>query len=66
MGIDIKHSSTKEATLSVWRPLYIHENREELDILEAAETIISQVCHFYRNKAKTGLTKAISGCERII
>jgi len=42
IGIDIKYSNTKEAALSVWRPRYIHEDGEELDILEAEETIISQ------------------------
>ncbi|KAI9737250.1 MAG: hypothetical protein M1818_005783 [Claussenomyces sp. TS43310] len=42
IGIDIKYGNTKEATLSVWRPRYVHEDGEEIDILEAEETIISQ------------------------
>lgn len=45
IGIDIKYSDTNEATLSVWQPRYIHEDGEELDILEAEETTVSQVCH---------------------
>jgi hypothetical protein len=45
IGIDIKYRNTKEATLSVWRPQYIHKVGEELDILEAKETITSQVCY---------------------
>jgi len=42
IGIDIKYSNTKEATLSVWRPRYVREDGEELEILEAEERIISQ------------------------
>ena len=45
IGIDIKYSNTKEATLSVWRPRYIREDGEELEILEVEEKIISQVCY---------------------
>ncbi|KAH9205283.1 hypothetical protein DL95DRAFT_528911 [Leptodontidium sp. 2 PMI_412] len=40
--IDIKYSNTKEATLSVWRPRYIREDGEELEILEAEARVTSQ------------------------
>ncbi|KAH7370314.1 hypothetical protein BKA65DRAFT_488155 [Rhexocercosporidium sp. MPI-PUGE-AT-0058] len=42
IGIDIKYSNTKEATLSVWRPRYIREDGEELEILEAEARVTSQ------------------------
>lgn len=38
VGLDLRYD-TKEATVAVWRPRYIHEEGEELDILEA-ETIV--------------------------
>ena len=59
ISIDIKYSNSKEATLSVWRPRYIREDGEELKILEAEESIMSQVCHLlYRHGAEANLGKA--------
>jgi hypothetical protein len=59
IGIDIKYSNSKEATLSVWRPRYIREDDEELEILEAEEGIISQVCHLpHGHGAEAKLGKA--------
>jgi hypothetical protein len=59
IGIDIKYSNTKEATLSVWRPRYIREDGEELEILEAEERIIPQVCHLlHGHGAEANLGKA--------
>jgi hypothetical protein len=59
IGIDIKYGHIKEATLSIWRPRYIREDEEETEILEAEETIISQVCHsLHAHRAKANLGKA--------
>jgi hypothetical protein len=64
IGIDIKYSNTKEATLSVWRPRYIHKDGEELKILEAEETIISKVCYLlYGHRAKTNLRKPFRAAD---
>jgi hypothetical protein len=58
IGIDIKYGNTKEATVSVWRPRYIREDGEEIEILEAEETIVSQVCHsLHAHGAKANLGK---------
>lgn len=50
IGIDINYSNTKEARLSVWRPRYIREDGEELEILEAEGIIKSQVCHLLHGR----------------
>jgi len=57
IGFDIIHGKTKEATLSIWRPRYIHEDGEELDILEVEEITSSKVCHpsVHRKLARTNL-----------
>lgn len=43
IGINLEYRSSREATLSVWHPRYIHEDGEEWDILDVEETITSQV-----------------------
>jgi hypothetical protein len=59
IGVDIGYRNTKEATLSVWRPRYIREEGEELEILEAEQIITSQVCHFlYGYGVEVDLRKA--------
>jgi hypothetical protein len=64
IGIDIKYNNSKEATLSVWRPRYIREDGEELEILEAEERIISQVCHLlHGHGAEVNLGKAFRASD---
>jgi len=58
IGFDIKYGNTKEATLSIWRPRYIHEDGQELETLEVEETIVSEVCYIiHGNGAETNLAK---------
>jgi hypothetical protein len=42
VGLDIRYD-TKEATVAVWRPWYIHEEGEELDILKAKTIVDHEV-----------------------
>ncbi|PLB49700.1 hypothetical protein P170DRAFT_426575 [Aspergillus steynii IBT 23096] len=42
IGIDLNYDGTKESTLSLWRPSYIHEEGEDLDILDIQQEINSQ------------------------
>jgi hypothetical protein len=65
ISIDIKYSNTKEVTLSVWRSRYIREDREELEILEAEERIISQVYHLlHGHGAEANLGQAFRAGDR--
>lgn len=64
IGFDIKYGSTKEATLSVWRPRYIHEEGEELDILQTEQTIVSEVRYIvHGNGAETNLAKPFRAAD---
>lgn len=42
IGVDINYG--KESTVSLWRPNYVQEEGEELDILEVRQDISYQVC----------------------
>ncbi|KAL2795488.1 hypothetical protein BJX66DRAFT_324582 [Aspergillus keveii] len=42
IGFDINYGETKESTVSLWRPLYIQEDGEELDMLDVRQEIRCQ------------------------
>ncbi|KAK3349832.1 hypothetical protein B0T25DRAFT_570439 [Lasiosphaeria hispida] len=47
IGVDINYG--KESTLSLWRPNYVKEKDEELEILEVRAEISNQVCYIIRS-----------------
>ncbi|PTU21997.1 hypothetical protein P175DRAFT_0492608 [Aspergillus ochraceoroseus IBT 24754] len=42
VGIDINYGGMQDSTLSMWRPSYVHEEGEDMDLLEIQQEIKNQ------------------------